>query len=183
MQICKMLMKKQLYVDNDQLETALVSSVKSGNCTILHLILDGCNSHLSFNIPILHLACKLNNGRRIVKLQSTNASAATDEDHITAYLVENLNLNIVSNYNNEGYTPILLAAHFRFLSCVKYLVSTSKNVEEQSEEYTKDCQHNILDVCAQQEGQHAMEKSTSSNHLAMCMFLFEDQKYKYITFR
>jgi hypothetical protein len=151
MQICKMLMKKQLYVDNDQLETALVSSVKSGNCTILHLILDGCNSHLSFNIPILHLACKLNNGRRIVKLQSTNASAATDEDHITAYLVENLNLNIVSNYNNEGYT--------------------------------KDCQHNILDVCAQQEGQHAMEKSTSSNHLAMCMFLFEDQKYKYITFR
>ncbi|CAF3844759.1 unnamed protein product [Adineta steineri] len=187
-------------VDNDQWETTLVSAVKSGNCTILNLILNACRHYSSLNIPILHLACKLNNGRQIVERSST------DEDCITAFLVENLHLNTLSDYNEEGYTPVLLAAHFGFIDCVKYLLSTSKNVDHQLNESTKDYQHNILHVCAKQGRQDWIKDSSSvqslydpdekrvemalsisstinscdSAHFTICQFVLEDHKYKHI---
>ncbi|CAF1003535.1 unnamed protein product [Adineta steineri] len=88
-------------VDNDQWETTLVSAVKSGNCTILNLILNACRHYSFLNIPILHLACKLNNGRQIV------GRSSTDEDCITAFLVENLHLNTLSDYNEEGNIEVV----------------------------------------------------------------------------
>jgi ankyrin repeat protein len=198
------------HVDKDQWETTLVSAVKSCNVTILNIILDACKRHLSLNIPILHLACKLNNGRRVSQqpLMMTEALVSIDEDYITAYLVENLNLNIVSDYNKEGYTPILLATHFGFVDCVKYLLSTSKNVRQQLEEYTKDHQHNILHVCVQEECRIPIKHSpvqflddsdkkagemefspakvigsTDSGHLSICKFIFQNHNYKHIANR
>lgn len=147
------------HVDIDQLETSLVSAVKSGNCTILNIILDACNRHSSINVPILHLACKLNNDRRIAENLETEVIPSTDEDHITSFLVKNLHLNTLSNYNNEGYTPVLLATHFGFVNCVKYLLSTSKNIEHQLEECIKESQRNILHVCVEQKRQNSI-KST-----------------------
>jgi ankyrin repeat protein len=174
-----------LHVDNDQWETTLVSAVKSGNRVILNIILDACNHQLILNIPILHLACKLNNGRRIAEqpFMMTEAIVSTDEDYITAYLVENLHLNILSDYNKEGYTPILLAARFGFVDCVKYLLSTSKNVEQQLEEHTKDHEYNIFHVCVQHERRYTLKNSTDSGHFAICKFIFEDHKYKHIANR
>ena len=88
------------YVDNDQWETTMVSAIKSGNYQILSPILAACSHRTSLEIPILHLACKLNNGRPVV-----NRPAMTiDEDHVTSFLVENLHLNVTSDYNTEGYT-------------------------------------------------------------------------------
>lgn len=169
------------YVDNDQWETTLVSAVKSGNCIILNIIFDACNRHLNFNIPILHLACKLNNGRRIahrsLTINEKLASTDDDDDYITGYLVENLNLNLLSNYNKEEYTPILLATHFGFVDCVKYLISTSKNVEQQLEEVTKDRQYNIFHICATQERQNSITSTDCHHHLSICNFIFSDHKH------
>ena len=177
------------YADNDLWETTLVSAVKSGQCTSLKMILDTCNSDASIKIPILHLACKLNCCRRIAEPLSitTDSLVCTEEDRITTFLVENLHLNVLSDYNEEGYTPILLAAHFGFPDYVKYLLSTSKNVEYQLHECTIDDQLTIFHLCAQQDRQQSSKylpvpntetlNSTDTGHAAICQFILDNYRH------
>ena len=182
------------YVDSSQWETTLVSAVKSGHRTILTTILEAYHLHSCLNIPILHLACKLNHGRRILVEQSptkTELIPSTDQDQVISFLVECLHLNTISNYNKEGYTPVLLAAHFGDLDCVEYLLFTSKNAEHQLQECTQTRHQNIFHICAEQArlvNENLDEKtvqriSNHSGHFAICKLILEDPKYKDITER
>lgn len=139
------------YADTTQWETVLVSAVKSGNRAILITVLEVYNEYSSLHIPLLHLACKLN------------------QSQIIEYLVEDLHLNTLSNYNREGYTPVLLAAHFGHIDSVKYLLSTSKNIDLQLQECTQARHQNILHICAEQ---------TNPEHLIIFNWLLENPLYK-----
>lgn len=182
------------YVDDGQWETTLVSAVKSGHRTILTTILEAYHLHSCLNIPILHLACKLNHGRQILAEHSstkTESISSIDQDQIIPFLVESLHLNTISNYNTEGYTPVLLAAHFGYVDCVEYLLFTSKNTEHQLQERTQIRHQNIFHICAEQArlvDQNLDEKivkriPSHSEHLAICKLILEDSKCKDIAVR
>lgn len=165
------------HVENDQWKATIVSAIKSGNCQIVSPILAACTHHTSLDIPILHLACKLNNGRPVVK----RPAMTIDEDHITSFLVENLHLNVTSDYNKEGYTPVLLAAHFGFVYCIKYLLSTSTDGERQLGECTKDRQYNILHLCAEQARQ--VTTSSETDHGEIWQYILEHPTFKHVANR
>ena len=76
---------------------------------------------------------------------------------------------------------MLLAAHFGFVDCIKYLLSTSKDDERQLGECTKDRQYNILHLCAEQ----ARQVMTSSNtdHAEICQYILEHPTFKHVANR
>jgi ankyrin repeat protein len=114
---------KQLLVhwssDDERQKLEIESAVKSNNGEILTAILEKIGWEKQ--PQILHLACKYNNNRKVAACtDSMDMANVTGCDNITGLIAERLQ-TAINQTDDNGYTPLLVAAHFGHYECVKYL--------------------------------------------------------------
>jgi len=105
--------------DDERQKLEIESAVKSNNREILKAILEKIGWEKQ--PQILHLACKYNNNQEVAACKdSMDTANVTGHDNITGLITERLQ-TAIDQTDDNGYTPLLVAAHFGHYECVKYL--------------------------------------------------------------
>jgi ankyrin repeat protein len=126
--------------DDENWKLEIESAIKSNKLEIFEDVLQKTTSNnleilkdvlqkikLKKPYRFLHLACKYNNNREV----DANKSGM-DIDNVTKFIFE-FSPEEIYQANDEGYTPLLIAAHFGYYNCVKYLCEVSEKILNGSE--------------------------------------------------
>jgi ankyrin repeat protein len=111
--------------NDENLKFEIESAIKSNNLEILKAVLEKIKPDKPSQL--LHLTCKYNNNREVDADKS-----GRDIDNVTGFIFE-FSPEEIYQANDEGYTPLLIAAHFGHYNCVKYLCKVSEKIPNAGE--------------------------------------------------